>query len=283
MDALLAAAFTAFVCEGPLTGPGRRRVPARARASGEATFLDCFFGVPATQLGEMEELVIDFADAGTQVFHVGPGSVAVPDCSRAWRRRTGASRVARGRPLDSALELARGGFERDEPRQFLHGILAGVLLRDEGGRRIYGDAARVVTADCCATLESVRDVGAAAGRRAPARVRRRLRRLRGARATAARRRRARLRDARDAHARRRRRARGFSSTWATPASRRSPTSPVRWPQATAPSEQARCPGRHTSPSSMVGEWRRHCRRRSGRDPVSSGQARSSTTCWASST
>jgi gamma-glutamyltranspeptidase/glutathione hydrolase len=45
---------------------------------------------------------------------------------------------------------------------FLHGILAAILLRDEGGRRVYGDPARVVTADLRATLERLRDAPAAA-------------------------------------------------------------------------------------------------------------------------
>jgi gamma-glutamyltranspeptidase/glutathione hydrolase len=64
--------------------------------------------------------------------------------------------------VSPAIELAREGFARDEPRAFLHRILAPVLIRDEGGRRVYGDPARVVTADLCATLERVRDLGARA-------------------------------------------------------------------------------------------------------------------------
>ncbi len=51
---------------------------------------------------------------------------------------------------------------RDEPRTILHGILAEILLRDEGGRRVYGDPSRIVTEDACATLERVRDGGRAA-------------------------------------------------------------------------------------------------------------------------
>jgi gamma-glutamyltranspeptidase/glutathione hydrolase len=60
-----------------------------------------------------------------------------------------------------ALELARVGVDCDEPRVFLHSILHGVLLREEGGRRLYGDPARVETGDLCSTLESIRDGGAA--------------------------------------------------------------------------------------------------------------------------
>ncbi len=78
VDALLGAVFTAFVTEGPLTGPAGGGFALVHEPGGATTMLDCFFGVPAASLGEMEELVIDFGDSGTQVFHVGDGSVAVP-------------------------------------------------------------------------------------------------------------------------------------------------------------------------------------------------------------
>jgi gamma-glutamyltranspeptidase/glutathione hydrolase len=162
VDALLTAAFTAFVTEGPLTGPAGGGFALVHEPSGETTVLDCFFAVPVARLGEMDELVIDFGDSGTQVFHVGDGSVAVPgllagleEAHRRFATRAWADLV------DPAIALARQGFTRDEPRAFLHRILRGILERDEGGRRIYGDPARVHTADACATLERVRDAGAA--------------------------------------------------------------------------------------------------------------------------
>ena len=162
VDALLGAVFTAFVTEGPLTGPAGGGFVLVHEPGGETTVLDCFFGVPATRLGEMEELLIDFGDSGTQVFHVGEGSVAVPGLLAGLEEihRRFATR-AWGDLVDPAIGLARVGFERDEPRVFLHGILAGILLRDEGGRRIYGETSLVRTADFCATLERVRDAGAA--------------------------------------------------------------------------------------------------------------------------
>jgi gamma-glutamyltranspeptidase/glutathione hydrolase len=162
VDALLAAAFTAFVTEGPLTGPAGGGFLLVHEAGGEPTMLDCFFAVPETRLGRMEEVVVDFADSGTQVFHVGLGSVAVPGLLAGLEE---AHRRFATRDWDDlvqpAVELAREGFVRDEPRAFLHGILACVLLRDDGGRRVYGDATRVVTADFVPMLERVRDVGAA--------------------------------------------------------------------------------------------------------------------------
>jgi gamma-glutamyltranspeptidase/glutathione hydrolase len=162
IDALLAAAFTAFVTEGPLTGPAGGGFALVHVPGGETTMLDCFFGVPAVGLGEMEELVIDFGDSGTQVFHVGEGSVAVPgllagleDIHRRYATRDWSGLV------EPAVALAREGFERDDPRAFLHLILEGILLREDGGRGIYGDPVRVHTADAATTLERVRDAGAA--------------------------------------------------------------------------------------------------------------------------
>ena len=162
VDALLAAAFTAFVTEGPLTGPAGGGFALVHEPAGETTVLDCFFGVPAMGLGEMEELVIDFGDAGTQVFHVGEGSVAVPgllagleEIHARFATRDWAELV------QPAVALAREGFERDDPRAFLHLVLEGILLRDEGGRGIYGDPGRVQTAVAVETLERVRDDGAA--------------------------------------------------------------------------------------------------------------------------
>ncbi|MBM2822173.1 MAG: hypothetical protein HW413_919 [Thermoleophilia bacterium] len=163
VDALLAAAFTAFVTEGPLTGPTGGGFLLVHEPGGETTVLDCFFGVPATQLGEMDEVLVDFGDSGTQVFHIGLGSVAVPgllagleEAHRRYATQEWAELVS------PAVDLAREGFVRDEPRAFLHRILEGVLLREESGRRVYGDPARVVTADFVPTLERVRDAGASA-------------------------------------------------------------------------------------------------------------------------
>jgi gamma-glutamyltranspeptidase / glutathione hydrolase len=162
VDALLTAAFTAFVTEGPLTGPAGGGFALVHEPSGETTVLDCFFGVPARSLGEMEELVIDFGDSGTQVFHVGEGSVAVPGLL-AGLEEVHERFATRGWAdlVQPAIELARLGFERDEPRAFLHRILEGILLRDEGGRAVYGHPSHVRTDGTIDTLERVRDAGAA--------------------------------------------------------------------------------------------------------------------------
>ena len=158
VDALLAAAFTAFVTEGPLTGPAGGGFLLVHEPGARATLLDCFFAVPKTRLGVMEEVVIDFADAGTQVFHVGEGSVAVPGLIAGLEEAHCRFATFDWADLvEPARDLAGQGVACDEPRAFLHGILASILLRDEGGRRVYGDPARVVTGELCATLERIRD------------------------------------------------------------------------------------------------------------------------------
>jgi gamma-glutamyltranspeptidase/glutathione hydrolase len=163
VDALLAAAFTAFVTEGPLTGPAGGGLLLVQERGGETTLLDCFFAAPATRLGEMDEVLIDFEDAGTQVFHVGEGSVAVPGLlaglEEAHHRF---ATLPWAKLVEPALELARHGVVCDEPRAFLHRILGEILLRNEEGRRVYGNPARVVTDDLCETLERIRDAGSEA-------------------------------------------------------------------------------------------------------------------------
>jgi gamma-glutamyltranspeptidase/glutathione hydrolase len=165
IDACVAAALAAAVVEGPLTGPAGGGFLLVGGGAQDPVVLDFFFAAPRQPLGVLEEVVVDFEDAGTQTFHVGEGSVAVPGllagleeahrrfCTREWTDL-----------VEPALELARAGVVVvDQPRAFLHGILAGILLRTEEGRRVYGDPdVVVVTDELVATLERVRDVGSRA-------------------------------------------------------------------------------------------------------------------------
>lgn len=157
VDACIAAAFAAAVVEGPLTGPAGGGF-LLAWVDGAPTVLDCFFAAPTRALGEMEEVVVDFGDAGTQVFHVGAGSVAVPGLVAGLEeahRRFGT--VPWPELVDPAVALAHEGCEKTDAQRTLHRILDGILLREDGGRRIYGGD-RLATADCVETLERVRDL-----------------------------------------------------------------------------------------------------------------------------
>jgi gamma-glutamyltranspeptidase/glutathione hydrolase len=160
VDACIAAAFAAAVAEGPLTGPTGGGFLLVAEPGRDPTVLDCFFAMPAEPLGELEETLIDFADSGTQSFSVGLGSVAVPGLVHGlWEAHRRYATVPWDELVEPAIALARTGFEPDAPRAFLYGILTGILLRDEGGRRVYGDARHVSCEDLVPTLELVRDRG----------------------------------------------------------------------------------------------------------------------------
>ena len=160
VDACIAAVFVGAVAESPLTGPAGGGFLLVADPGSEPAVLDCFFACPSEPLGPMEEVLVDFADSGTQTFHIGEGSVAVPGLVEGLEeahRRFGSREWAD--LVQPAVELARRGVEVDAPRAFLHGILAGILLRTEEGRRVFGDTTRVATEELAGTLEEIRDQG----------------------------------------------------------------------------------------------------------------------------
>ncbi len=162
VDACVAAAFAAFVAEPPLTGPAGGGF-LLAYVDGKPLLLDCFFAVPSHPLAEMDEIVIDFGDASTQLFHVGEASVAVPGLILGLEEAHGRfGRLAWAELVEPAIALARTGLDVNEAQAFLHLILAGILQSDEGGRRMFGDPARLVMQDLVPTLERIRDRGAAA-------------------------------------------------------------------------------------------------------------------------
>ena len=156
VDACIAAAFAAAVAEGPLTGPTGGGF-FLGWVDGEVTLLDCFFAAPTRPLGEIEDLTVDFGDS-TQSYHVGEGSIAVPGLVAGLEeahRRFGT--VPWPQLVEPAIGIAALGLDATEAQLFLHLILAGILQRDEGGRRIYGDPGRIETTDFVATLERIRD------------------------------------------------------------------------------------------------------------------------------
>jgi gamma-glutamyltranspeptidase / glutathione hydrolase len=163
VDACIAAAFAAFVTEGPLTGPAGGGF-LLVHAGGRSTLIDCFFAAPAEPFGEIEHVTVDFGST-TQSYHIGDGSVAVPgliaglrEAHRRWGRLPWAELV------EPSIELARAGVDVSEAQAFLHEILAAVLLRDEGGRRIYGNPQRLDTSGAAPLLEALRDEPEAAVR-----------------------------------------------------------------------------------------------------------------------
>ena len=121
----------------------------------------------------MDEVLIDFGDASTQVFHVGPSSVAVPGLVAGLVEAHAAhGRLAWEELFEPALGLAASGVEMTGPQRFLLEILVPILERTEEGREIYGSHARAETA---AMVRRAR-APARPGRRSRRRVRARPRR-----------------------------------------------------------------------------------------------------------
>jgi gamma-glutamyltranspeptidase/glutathione hydrolase len=163
VDAVVAAALAAFVAEGPLTGPAGGGFLLLRHAGGAPTLLDCFFATPTRPRAEMDEVLIDFGDASTQVFHTGEGSVAVPGLVAGLVEAHAAhGRLPWGGLFQPALSLARAGVEMTGPQRFLLEILAPILEQTEEGRRIYGSHVRAETAGMVRGLERLRVEGAAA-------------------------------------------------------------------------------------------------------------------------
>jgi gamma-glutamyltranspeptidase/glutathione hydrolase len=163
VDAVVAAALAGFVAEGPLTGPAGGGFFLVRPAGAEPLLLDCFFAVPSRAQVPMDEVLIDFGDASTQVFHVGAASVAVPGLVAGLA--DGHARFGRlpwPALFEPALELARVGVEMSGPQRFLLEILVPILERTEEGRGIYASHTRAETAAMVPGLELLRDDGAAA-------------------------------------------------------------------------------------------------------------------------
>ena len=163
VDAVVAAALAAFVAEGPLTGPSGGGFLLLRDAGGEPTVLDCFFAVPSRRAGEMDEVLIDFGDASTQIFHVGPHSVAVPGLVPGlWEAHELHGRIPWADLFPPAITLARAGVEMTGPQRILLEILVPILERTPEGRAIYGSHARAETGAMVEGLVRLRESGPAA-------------------------------------------------------------------------------------------------------------------------
>jgi gamma-glutamyltranspeptidase/glutathione hydrolase len=177
VDACVAAAFAAAVCESPLTGLGSGGfMLVYRRADRSARLLDCFVAAPGIALGrrqraELQPVEVSFGGgATTQPFLIGAASVAVPGtvagleaAHRAYGRLPWRELVA------PASALARGGVALTPAQAHIHAILDPILRAAEEGRRVYGGPAgaalqtreRLVLPDLADTLDEVGRRGAA--------------------------------------------------------------------------------------------------------------------------
>jgi gamma-glutamyltranspeptidase / glutathione hydrolase len=174
VDACIAAGFTSWVTESPLTGPGGGGFMLVHLARDRTTrVLDFFVAAPGMALeggatGAMEAVDVDFSGDSTQVFKVGAASCAVPGALAGLAEAHARYATLPWRELMApAIELARQGVELTRAQAYLHAILDLILRHTPESRAIYGQEARLVAGDrlrmpeLADTLERVAENGAA--------------------------------------------------------------------------------------------------------------------------
>jgi gamma-glutamyltranspeptidase / glutathione hydrolase len=166
VDACVAAAFTSWVAESMLTGPGGGGFML-VHHGAETVVFDAFVTVPRESAKvELLALAVDFDGDTQQVFHTGPGAVGVPGTAlgleAAWRRFGSLPWAELAAP---AVALARGGVELTPAQGYLHRILDGLLRHSPEGDAMYGGrilvaGEKLMLPDLAATLERIAAGGA---------------------------------------------------------------------------------------------------------------------------
>jgi gamma-glutamyltranspeptidase / glutathione hydrolase len=172
VDACVGAAFTSWVTESPLTGPGGGGFMLVHTARDHRTRLYDFFtvvpglGLPGSDGPAMDVVDVDFSGGSTQIFKIGQASVAVPGTAlgleTAWRAH---GSLPWADLIAPASELARRGVELTDAQGYLHMILDLILRHTPESRALYGEerlsAGDVLRMpDLAATLDRLAEVGA---------------------------------------------------------------------------------------------------------------------------
>jgi gamma-glutamyltranspeptidase/glutathione hydrolase len=146
VDAALAATVAAAIAEPGLTSLGGGGFLMARSPSGDLRLFDFFVAAPGIGAGsavpEMHEVVVRFAGAD-QVFHCGPGSVAVPglvDGVVAAHRALGRAPLAQ--VLAPAIDAARAGVPVEPAQAQVLALLAEVFALTLESARIYTDDGR---------------------------------------------------------------------------------------------------------------------------------------------
>ena len=174
VDACIAAAFTSWVAESPLTGLGAGGFMLVQRAGDASTYLLDFFaatpglGAVPHERAEMEAVDVEFEGGETrQSFRIGSASCAVPGTAAGL---AAAHQAAASLPwralLEPAVELARTGVILTPAQADLHAILDVILRHTGEGSRVYGTPSgrltagdRLVLRDLAGTLELLAETG----------------------------------------------------------------------------------------------------------------------------
>ena len=168
VDAAVAAAFSSWVTESPLTGPGGGGFMLVHRARDDSMrLLDFFVSVPSGSIdpAAMDTIDVDFSSEAVTPYLIGPASAAVPGVplglEAAWRQFG-------SRPwpelVEPAIELARDGVELIEPQAYLHELLSSILRFRPDGQALYAVelGGRLRMPELADTLRRIADEGAAA-------------------------------------------------------------------------------------------------------------------------
>jgi gamma-glutamyltranspeptidase/glutathione hydrolase len=157
VDAAVAAGFASWVAESLLTGPGGGGFMLIHRARDRSTrLLDFFVTVPSggADTASMQSVGVPFDSETTQMFLVGPASVAVPGTAAGLEHAHGRFGSLPWRELVApAVELARVGVEVTPTQRYLHDILSAIV----GPSPDAGERLRFV--DFAATLERIAEEG----------------------------------------------------------------------------------------------------------------------------
>jgi gamma-glutamyltranspeptidase / glutathione hydrolase len=172
VDACVAAAFTSWVAESPLTGPGGGGFMLLHHVRERRTRLyDFFVAVPGQgarqKQGPMNRIDVVFEGDSTQVFNIGPPTVAVPGYVLGLETAHRAHGSMPWRELaQPAIDHARAGVRITKEQGYLHAIIDMILRATPEGRKIYGGDERqrpgdtIVLRDLADTLERIGEHGA---------------------------------------------------------------------------------------------------------------------------
>ena len=143
VDAICAAALTAFVAEAPLCGPGGAGVMLAGTAE-RLQVLDAFSVVPGRGLVQrppldFHEVTVDFGGA-EQVFHVGRGAVAVPGTLLGlWDAHARLGRLPRSVMVQPAVALGREGCEPSPKMRGIVEIIRPIITRSPATAALFFD------------------------------------------------------------------------------------------------------------------------------------------------
>lgn len=171
VDAAVAASLMAGVAEPLLTGLGGAGL-ATVRAGAQVRVLDLFTAMPGLEREgpppPVDELAVDFG-VTKQIFHTGPGAVAVPGMPRGlWELHRAHGSLELSELVRPAVDAARAGVEVSPVFETVASLLWPILTLDPEVRARFGPHGRPPRAGETFAWPALGDTLAAYGREGPA-------------------------------------------------------------------------------------------------------------------